>query len=202
MLPELVIFDCDGVLVDTETLANIILSDILADLGLPMDHLECQRRFMGRTMETVQAMVEEMIGKKLPAEWADSIRAKDIEAFEKGVDPVPGITDAVAALKRAGIPYCVGSSGKYAKMRLTLGKAGLLPLFEDVLFSAEDCEQGKPAPDVFLYAAREMGWTPETCLVIEDSVAGVKAAQRRWNAGSRLCRQSGCGPCGAGSRGC
>lgn len=177
MLPELVIFDCDGVLVDTETLAGKVLAGILTDLGLPMDHLECQRRFMGRTMETVQAMVEEMIGRELPSGWADFVRAKDIEAFEQGLNPIPGIFDAVAALKRAGIPYCVGSSGKYAKMRLTLGKTGLLPHFEDVLFSAEDCEQGKPAPDIFLYAARGMGFAPETCLVIEDSVAGVRAAR-------------------------
>ncbi|MBA5778795.1 HAD family phosphatase [Stappia sp. F7233] len=177
MRPDLVIFDCDGVLVDTETLANKVLAEILTGLGLPMDHHECQRRFMGRTMEAVQAMVEEMLGSALPEDWADSVRARDIEAFERGVDPIPGIERAVATLKAAGIPYCVGSSGKYAKMRLTLGKAGLLPHFEDVLFSAQDCERGKPAPDIFLYAASGMGKAPERCLVIEDSVPGVLAAK-------------------------
>lgn len=177
MRPGLVIFDCDGVLVDTETLANKILAEMVTELGAPMDHREAQRRYMGRTMEKVQAMVEDLTGSKLPAEWADDVRARSLREFEKGVEPIRGIENVVAALKEAGVPYCVGSSGKYAKMRVTLGKSGLLPLFKDVLFSAEDCREGKPAPDIFLHAASGMGRKPEDCVVIEDSVAGVQAAK-------------------------
>ncbi|MXN64755.1 HAD-IA family hydrolase [Stappia sp. GBMRC 2046] len=177
MRPGLVIFDCDGVLVDTETAANKVLAEMVTELGLPMDYREAQRRFMGRTMETIQPMVENLTGRSLPASWADGVRARTLLEFEKGVEPIRGIENVVAALKEEGIPYCVGSSGKYAKMRVTLGKSGLLPHFEDVLFSAEDCREGKPAPDIFLYAASGMGGTPEDCVVIEDSVAGIQAAR-------------------------
>ncbi|NRG16765.1 HAD family phosphatase [Rhizobiales bacterium] len=177
MRPGLVIFDCDGVLVDTETVANKLLAELVTALGVPMDYREAQRRFMGRTMETIHPIVEELTGRRLPVGWADEVREKTLLEFEKGVEAIKGIEEVVATLKEAGVPYCVGSSGKYSKMHVTLGKSGLLPLFEDVLFSAEDCREGKPAPDIFLYAASGMGRKPEDCVVIEDSVAGVQAAK-------------------------
>jgi beta-phosphoglucomutase-like phosphatase (HAD superfamily) len=181
--PKLVIFDCDGVLVDTERVANRVLAEVMTDLGIAMDGPTCQRTFMGRTLESVQTMAEEMCGKKLPGDWPDQIREKDLKAFAAGIDPIAGIRDVIAFLNDRGIPYCVGSSGKYEKMHATLGSAGLLDLFRDVLFSAQDCAAGKPAPDIFLLAAKGMGVEPTRCAVVEDSVPGVMAAR---SAGMRV----------------
>lgn len=176
MKPELVIFDCDGVLVDTETIANEVLSGFMKEIGLDFSPLECHERFTGTAMETIKEEAERLSGTTLPDDWAAQVRQADLVAFEAGIEPIPGILDVVAALKAEGIPYCVGSSGRYEKMRMTLGSAGLWETFKDVLYSAQDCEKGKPAPDIFLYASRGMGFKPEQCVVIEDSIAGIKAA--------------------------
>ncbi|PVB60082.1 HAD family phosphatase [Labrenzia sp. 011] len=176
MTPNLVIFDCDGVLVDTERAANRNMAAIVTELGYPMSGPESQRRFMGRTLENIQEMVEELTGRSLPSDWPDQVRLRDLKAFEAGVDAIDGIEAVLDDLDRRAVPYCVASSGKYRKMHTTLGSSGLLPRLKDRLFSAEDCEHGKPAPDVFLLAARTMGHRPETCVVIEDSVPGVLAA--------------------------
>ncbi|TYC54105.1 HAD family hydrolase [Rhodobacterales bacterium] len=176
MIPSLVIFDCDGVLVDTERLANQTMATLITELGHPITGPECQQRFMGRTLESILGMVEELTGKTLPADWPDQVRLRDLEAFEAGVSAVDGIEAVLDDLDRRGVPYCVGSSGKYEKMHTTLGSSGLLPRLKDRLYSAQDCAHGKPAPDVFLLAAKGMGHPPETCVVIEDSVPGVKAA--------------------------
>ncbi|SHM88078.1 HAD family hydrolase [Roseibium suaedae] len=177
MTLELVIFDCDGVLVDTELTANTILAEIITDLGFPITAHECQSRFMGRTLESVKELVEELCSVKLADDWPDYIRKRDLEAFAKGVDPIPGITAVLDELDQRCIPYCVGSSGKYEKMRMTLGSSGLLPRLEGKLYSAQDCADGKPAPDVFLLAAKGMGKDPAACVVIEDSVPGLMAAR-------------------------
>jgi len=176
MLPGLVIFDCDGVLVDTERMANQNMADIVTELGHPMTGPECQKLFMGRTLEDVQQQIEELTGRALPEDWPEDVRKRDLERFKAGVPAIEGITAVLDQLDAAGVPYCVGSSGKYRKMRTTLGSSGLLPRLEGRLFSAEDCARGKPAPDVFLLAADKMGHAPETCVVVEDSVPGVRAA--------------------------
>lgn len=177
MPPSLVIFDCDGVLVDTERLASENMSEWVTGLGYPIDASECQKRFMGRTLEDVQRLVEGLIGRKLADDWPDEVRRRDLERFKAGVPAIPGVVEVLDDLDRRAVPYCVGSSGKYAKMHATLGSTGLLPRLNDKLFSAEDCANGKPAPDVFLLAARSMGFAPESCVVIEDSVPGVRAAR-------------------------
>ncbi|MTI18499.1 HAD family phosphatase [Rhodobacteraceae bacterium RKSG542] len=177
MTPELVIFDCDGILVDTETIANRVLSEFIADIGLDFSPSECHARFTGRALDTIQRMLEEMTGKGLGSDWADRVRAADLEAFRAGIEPIDGVRQVVESLIEEGIPYCVGSSGRYEKMHLTLGSAGLLEFFKDVLHSAQDVKEGKPAPDIFLYAARSMGYAPENCVVIEDSIAGMMAAR-------------------------
>jgi len=177
MLPSLVIFDCDGVLVDTERQVNAIMAAYITELGYPMTGPDCQRRFMGRTLEDVQRMVEDLAGVRLPADWPEQVRARDLSSFKAGVSAIHGIETVLDDLDRRGVPYCVGSSGKYEKMRTTLGSSGLLPRLEGRLFSAEDCARGKPAPDVFLLAARTMGHAPENCAVIEDSRPGVLAAR-------------------------
>lgn len=177
MTPKLVIFDCDGVLVDTERLTNRTLAALLTDFGFQITGEDCQKRFMGRTLEAVQEIVERELGRKLPSDWLEQLRARDIESFKAGVAQIPGVAAVMDLLDERGIPYCVGSSGKYEKMHSTLGSAGLLPRLKDRLFSSQDCERGKPAPDVFLLAAKSMGHRPEDCVVIEDSLPGVKAAR-------------------------
>lgn len=174
--PSLVIFDCDGVLVDTEPVANRLLVRVLAEDGFHVTYEECRRLFVGRTMEAVMQHVEEAIGRPLGGHWPAYIRDETLKAFAEGVAPVAGAEDALLALRARGVPFCVASSGRFEKMRFTLGATGLLPLVEDVLFSAEQVARGKPAPDLFLHAAKEMGHAPEACLVIEDSVPGVQAA--------------------------
>ncbi len=177
MNPGLVIFDCDGVLVDTERVANRIMAEMVSALGYPITGPQCQQRFMGRTLESVKEMVEELTGNPLPSDWPDQVRERDLEAFRAGVPAIQGVAGVLDDLDRRGVPYCVGSSGKHEKMRTTLGSSGLLPRLEGRLFSAEDCARGKPAPDVFLLAARTMGHAPQSCIVIEDSVPGVLAAK-------------------------
>ena len=177
MVPKLVIFDCDGVLVDTERQVNANMAAFITELGYPMTGPDCQRRFMGRTLEDVQRMVEDLAGVSLPADWPEQVRARDLISFQAGVSAVHGIETVLDDLDRRGVPYCVGSSGKYEKMRTTLGSSGLLPRLEGRLFSAEDCARGKPAPDVFLLAAKTMGHAPQNCAVIEDSLPGVLAAK-------------------------
>nr|WP_319384913.1 HAD family phosphatase [uncultured Roseibium sp.] len=177
MTPKLVIFDCDGVLVDTERLTNRTLAALLTDCGFPITGEDCQKRFMGRTLEAVQEIVERELGSKLPSDWLEQLRARDIESFKVGVAQIPGVAGVMDLLDERGIPYCVGSSGKYEKMHSTLGSSGLLPRLKDRLYSSQDCERGKPAPDVFLLAAKSMGHRPADCVVIEDSLPGVKAAR-------------------------
>jgi HAD superfamily hydrolase (TIGR01509 family) len=188
MRPALVIFDCDGVLVDTEPVSNAVMSAALAQHGVRISADDCRMRFVGRTIEAVQAAVEAEIGRPLGADWPDRVRRETEAAFDRGVQPIPGIEAAVAAVKAAGLPYCVASSGKFSKMRKSLGTARLLPHFEDVLFSAELVQRGKPAPDLFLFAAEQMGAAPASCVVIEDSVPGVQAGRA---AGMRVLAYAG-----------
>lgn len=174
--PSLVIFDCDGVLVDTEQLANRLLARVLTQEGLPITYEESRRLFVGKTMEAVSAYVVAQTGQPMRADWVEYIRTETLKAFAAGIEAVPGVRDVLEALQRLDVPYCVASSGKFEKMRFTLGSSGLLPFVEDVLFSAEQVGKGKPAPDLFLFTAKSMGHAPEACVVIEDSVPGVQAA--------------------------
>lgn len=176
--PSLVIFDCDGVLVDTEPVANRLLARVLSEEGFAVSYEECRSLFVGRTMDAVRAHVEAAFGRALREDWTPYIRDRTLEAFAEGIEPVPGAPDVIHALRAQGLSYCVASSGKFEKMRFTLGMTGLLPLVEDMLFSAEEVRAGKPAPDLFLHAASRMGHEPSRCLVIEDSVPGVQAAVR------------------------
>jgi len=175
MIPALVIFDCDGVLVDTEAVSNAVMSASLAHYGYRISADESRLRFVGRTIESVQAQVEAEIGRPLDADWPHRVRMETEAAFDQGVQPIAGVEVAIKAVSAAGLTYCVASSGKFSKMRKSLGRAGLLRTFEHVLFSAEQVQRGKPAPDLFLFAADRMGVAPADCVVIEDSVPGVQA---------------------------
>jgi HAD superfamily hydrolase (TIGR01509 family) len=172
--PKLVIFDCDGVLVDTEGLANRRLSQWLEEAGYPVSYEHCRQHFSGRSMASVQAEVEEAgfkLGYDLPTRWYDEMHS----LFADGVEQVPHVRSLIDAVRAAGIAYCVASSARVSKMRITLGKTGLLPLFEHAMFSASMVERAKPFPDIFLHAARSMGAKPADCIVVEDSVAGTRA---------------------------
>ena len=173
--PSLVIFDCDGVLVDTEPVANRALARFLGECGYEISYEECRRLFVGRTMQAVQEHVEDALGRPLGSDWPARIRDETLKAFAQGIEPVAGAREVLEALAAREKPCCVASSGRFEKMRFTLGATGLLPLVEDVLFSAEEVAHGKPAPDLFLHAAARMGHAPESCLVIEDSLPGVQA---------------------------
>ena len=167
-----VIFDCDGVLVDSEKIGVHIDRKVLAEVGLNFTVEEVVANFMGKSDKYFIETVESMIGKPVPNNWLEEISRRYQEAFENELTPVPGI---VAALDELELPHCVASSGSHEKMRFTLGKTGLLERFENKLFSSTQVERGKPHPDLFLFAAKKMGWEPERCLVVEDSHAGVEA---------------------------
>lgn len=175
MRPDLVIFDCDGVLVDTETVANTRLAQFISDAGLPITMAECRKRFVGLSMKTVRERLSQEDGIDLGDDFVDRWNRGLPELFGDGLEAVPHVRPAIDAVRDAGIPICVASSGKIPKMHLTLGVTGLLPILKDVLFSAWSVEQGKPAPDLFLHAAKEMGHDPQNCAVVEDSVPGVTA---------------------------
>ena len=173
--PSLVIFDCDGVLVDTEQAANKSLTERLNLLGWDISYEACRRRFVGKSLKSVQAEVEVELGRNLAADWDVTIEREEIEVFRHTTEAIVGVEAQVMRLRDLGIPYCVASSGRIEKMHATLGSAGLLPVLKDVLFSATMVANGKPAPDLFLHAANSMGHAPETCVVIEDSRPGVEA---------------------------
>jgi len=170
---SLIIFDCDGVLVDTEHASNQLLSRLVTEAGAPMTYAQCRKRFLGKSMKTVQAEVQELAGRTLPDDWHLMVRSESIKILALGTEAVPGVEAQIRWLRSEGIPHCVASSGQIEKMHATLGCSGLLPLLEDLLFSADMVGRGKPAPDLFLHAAKTMGHASEDCVVIEDSLPGV-----------------------------
>ncbi|MEI5679187.1 MULTISPECIES: HAD family hydrolase [unclassified Mesorhizobium] len=170
--PKLVIFDCDGILVDTERPANEFMASVLTERGFPVTYEECRRRFVGRSLVSVQQEIEATgitIGNFVDDIYAELPRILD------GVQAIPHVETFIQTVEAAGIPFCVASSGKPEKMQMTLGGTGLLPYFEHAMFSATMVERGKPFPDLFLHAARQMGFAPADCIVVEDTVAGVTA---------------------------
>lgn len=171
---ELVIFDCDGVLVDSERLAVRIDVQVLAELGWVLSEREVIERFVGRSDEFVAAEIEAHLGRPLAADWLEKFQPLYREVFAAELTPVDGI---VEALDRITVPTCVASSGSHEKMRYTLGLTGLWARFAGRIFSASEVARGKPAPDLFLYAAERMGVDPAACAVVEDSRYGVEAAR-------------------------
>lgn len=169
----LVIFDCDGVLVDSEVIAIDIDRFVLADLGWPIGRDEIIARFVGRSNEYFVTVVEEHLGRKLPNDWEDSYEHLYREAFEQNLRPVAGIVEALDAITAL---TCVASSGSHEKIRFTLGLTGLWSRFDGRIFSASEVARGKPAPDLFLHASSTLGYSPSGCVVVEDSLAGVEAA--------------------------
>ncbi len=176
-IPKLVIFDCDGVLVDSEPISNTVLAEKLTEVGLPTSPAEALLEYKGRIMADVVARAEALLGGRLPAGFVEAFEADRIEAFRRSLEPVPGAFDTVRAISAAGVCVCVASQGKLEKTELTLSLTGLRPLFgPDALFSAYSVARGKPHPDLFLHAARTMGASPGASVVTEDTTIGVRAA--------------------------
>ncbi|MFF5637553.1 HAD family hydrolase [Streptomyces sp. NPDC012825] len=174
---DLVIFDNDGVLVDSEPISNTLLAGYLTELGHPTSYEDSLRDYMGSAMHRVHDLVEERTGQRLPVDFDDVFHARIFAAFQAELEPVPGAEDVLKRLVAAGVPYCVASSGSHERIRVGHRKTGLDTWFRDEnVFSSEDVGRGKPAPDLFLHAAARMGVEPARCVVIEDSRLGVQAA--------------------------
>jgi len=174
----LVIFDCDGVLVDSEPLACASFSRAIKAEGLDWSIEETMRRVMGLSLKTSLDICEAELGRKLPADFLERMQAVTYQTFRDApLQAVPGVKDAVTALQAAGLDTCVASSGAPEKMRFTLGLTGLWDLFDGRIFSASQVSRGKPFPDLFLHAAIRMNVQPFDCIVVEDSVPGVQAAR-------------------------
>ncbi len=174
----LVIFDCDGVLVDSEPLANTSFSRALKAQGLDWSVAETMRRLMGRSLKSAVEICEAELHAKLPDDFLEKMQARTYQSFRDApLQPVAGVKDAVLALQKAGTDTCVASSGALEKMRFTLGLTGLWGLFGGRIFSSSQVPRGKPFPDLFLHAALAMNVQPFNCVVVEDSVPGVQAAR-------------------------
>jgi HAD superfamily hydrolase (TIGR01509 family) len=171
---ELVIFDCDGVLVDTERLAVRVDVQVLAQLGWVMTEAEVVERFVGLSDTTIREAIEAHTGRRLADNWEQEFRHLYRSSFAESLTAVDGVVEALDGIT---LRTCVASSGSHEKMRFTLGLTGLLERFDGRMFSVSEVERGKPAPDIFLHAAARMGVAPATCAVVEDSRFGVEAAR-------------------------
>ncbi|MFI6289840.1 HAD family hydrolase [Streptomyces sp. NPDC051018] len=174
---DLVIFDNDGVLVDSEPVANAILAGYLTELGHPTSYEDSLRDYMGAAVHRVHDLVLERTGRRLPEDFDETLHARTFAAFERELEVVGGVTEVLEKLVAAQVPYCVASSGSHERIRVGHHRTGLDRWFHrEIVFSAQDVGRGKPEPDLFLYAAERMEVAPERCAVVEDSVLGVRAA--------------------------
>ncbi|MFE1457216.1 HAD family hydrolase [Streptomyces sp. NPDC058735] len=174
---DLVIFDNDGVLVDSEPISNRLLAAYLTELGHPTSYEDSLRDYMGSAMHRIHDLVRERTGQRLPADFDDVFHARVFAAFEQDLKPVPRVEEVLQKLVADSVPYCVASSGSHERIRVGHRTTGLDRFFDERrIFSSEDVGRGKPAPDLFLHAAERMGVAPERCVVVEDSPLGVQAA--------------------------
>jgi HAD superfamily hydrolase (TIGR01509 family) len=190
---DLVIFDCDGVLIDSEIISAQMLVDALAGLGVTIDLPYVARHFLGRSYPTVMAQIRAEFGLDLPPEFEDAYRARLMAAFEVGLRVMPGVR---AVLEGLALPWCVATSSSPMRAARSLQIAGLSDLVGGGLYTATMVARGKPAPDLFLHVAADRGVEPARCLVIEDSLNGVRAglaagmAVWRFTGGSHLAGQT------------
>ena len=186
---DLVIFDCDGVLVDSEVISCRVHAELLTAHGYPISASEVRARFLGRSAREATREVEAALGHALPADFDARLKSHLLDAFAASLQPMPGIA---AALGQIALPVCVASSGTPEKIAASLTRTALLARFAPHVFSAAQVTRGKPAPDLFLLAAAEMGTEPVRCLVIEDSVPGVTAARAAGMTAFGFCGGSHC----------
>jgi HAD superfamily hydrolase (TIGR01509 family) len=177
--PLLVVFDCDGVLVDSEPISNGVLAEMLAEQGWELTLAEARARFQGLLLEEVRAAAEGHLGRALPAGWLEQYVGRRAAVFDAELLPVPGARELVERVLDAGIAVCVASQGSLAKTARSLALTGLADLFaERARFSASQVPRGKPHPDLFLHAAATFAVAPADCAVVEDTPSGVTAAAR------------------------
>lgn len=169
-----VIFDCDGVLVDSESIGNRVLVEMANELGANIDLDYAYKNFKDHKMQFCADQIEALIPNHLPKDFIASYRERSFDAFKSDIKPVEGVTELVQSLK---IPYAVASSGPENKIKLNLELTGLLPYFKDKIFSCYAIQKWKPSPAVFIWAAETLGFKPSECIVIEDSLTGVMAAK-------------------------
>lgn len=186
--PELVIFDCDGVLVDSERIHNRVIADVLGEFGLEMSFDQAVERFIGRSWVQTLALVETLFGHPPPPAFAARVRECTRAELERSLQPVAGVEPVLDALT---MPFCVASNAGRASLTFSLQHTGLLPRFVGRLFCVEDVERPKPAPDIYLHAARCCGSEPAQCVVVEDTPTGVTAARA---AGMRVLAFAGLTP--------
>jgi HAD superfamily hydrolase (TIGR01509 family) len=172
-VPELIIFDCDGVLVDSELIFARILAECLVAVDFPTTIDEAITLGFGKNRTTLSEAVEVWFGRALPDTFFDTFAVRSATAFEHELSPMAGVTDLLAALPT---PRCVASNGRLDRVRQRLTVTRLLPFFDPHVFSASQVAHGKPAPDLFLFAAYRLGAAPGDCIVVEDSIPGVEAA--------------------------
>jgi HAD superfamily hydrolase (TIGR01509 family) len=171
---DLIIFDCDGVLVDSEVISCRAHAEVLSRHGYPITSEQVFHRFLGRSTRQANLEVEAELGRSLPDDFHTQLQDELFRSFEADLEAVSHIRVALDAITR---PVCVASSGSPQRMRVSLGRTGLYDRFAPNIFSAAQVNRGKPAPDLFLFAAEQMKAAPECCIVIEDSVPGVTGAR-------------------------
>ncbi len=171
---DLIIFDCDGVLVDSEVISCRVHAEMLTRHGYPISTEQVFDRFLGRSSRQAYLEVEAELGRSLPDDYHSELQDELFASFATTMEAMPHIDAALAAITQ---PVCVASSGSHARMRVSLGRAKLYDRFAPNIFSASQVQNGKPAPDLFLFAAAQMATAPERCLVIEDSIAGISGAR-------------------------
>jgi HAD superfamily hydrolase (TIGR01509 family) len=177
--PRLVIFDCDGVLVDSETISNRVLAEMLTREGLETDTAQARAAYQGLLLAEVARSVEQRLGRELPEGWIERYERVRAEAFRTELTAIEGASEVLVRLADVGVRTCVASQGRHAKMSLSLALTGLDELLpEQRRFSAEDVPRGKPHPDLFLHAARTIGVGSGEAVVVEDTALGVQAAVR------------------------
>lgn len=177
---RLVIFDCDGVLIDSEALCDRVVSAELHDIGWPLSPIECHRRFFGLTFPDIQQAAERQLGRPLDSAWVAQVVQRVTEVMAREAEPIPGAREAIEAVRALGLPFRIASNSSRAEMAAKFARVGFTRLVEGRLHSAYDLiargKRGKPDPDLFLETAEAEGVAPEACVVIEDSLAGVRAA--------------------------
>ena len=173
---RLVIFDCDGVLVDSEPVSNRILADDLSARGWRMDTAEATRRFVGTTLHDMRPIIEAQLGQALPATWMQQVTARIVAALAQEATAIPGAVETLHAISALGVPWRVASNSSHPEMVAKFARIGIADLVGDRVHSFTDVAAGKPAPDLFLAAAMAEGVAAHDCLVVEDSVPGVRAA--------------------------
>ncbi|MBD1855063.1 MULTISPECIES: HAD family hydrolase [Leptolyngbya] len=170
---KLVIFDCDGVLVDSEQILHRVFAEMLTEVGLPITYEETTRQLMGQSLATCIAMIEQSYQKTLPKDFIERCKAREFAVLRQEVQPVFGISEA---LEKITLPKCVASNNSHRHIQLVLTLTQLLAHFDGKIYSSHDVDRPQPFPDVYLHAAQQMGFQPEECVVIEDSIPGVQAA--------------------------